>query len=72
MCQEPLFELTARAEDYEVKLGHDLARTKAVEEGTGEQWFLTPFSISMSTVDFSDVFESKPGDTSSSNRTRHV
>jgi len=28
-----------------VKLGYDIARTRVDEEGTSEQWFLTPFSI---------------------------
>ena len=28
-----------------MKLGCDIARMRATEESTGEQWFLTPFSI---------------------------
>jgi hypothetical protein len=33
------------SEDRGVKLGCGIARTRADEEGTGEQWFFTPFSI---------------------------
>jgi hypothetical protein len=31
-----------------VESGCDIPRTRATEEGTGEQWFLTPFSSLMS------------------------
>ncbi len=39
-----MFELTAGVEDRGVKLGCNFARTRADEEGTAEQWSLTPFS----------------------------
>ena len=31
-----------------MELGSEIARARAAEEGAGEQWFLTPFSVLMS------------------------
>ena len=33
------------ADGNAVALGCDIARTRATDEGIGEQWFLTPFSV---------------------------